>query len=91
MSNVSHVLRRDGMSWRELNGQIIVLDLNRSSYVSIDGAGGMLWLRLAGGATLDELVDTVLDHDVDGDGAEHWSVLDDLRLEVSSRRSDRCA
>jgi hypothetical protein len=83
MSNVGHVLRRDGMSWRELNGQIIVLDLNRSSYVSLDGAGSMLWLRLAGGATLDELVATVLEaYDVDDATARADVVafLDDLRL-----------
>ena len=48
-------LRTDGLTWREIDGEIVALEGRRSLYLSAGGSGGMLWRMLARGATRDEL------------------------------------
>lgn len=50
-------LRTQQLLWREVDDEIVVLDLSKSEYVSVNAAGRVLWLRLAGGATKSELAD----------------------------------
>lgn len=50
-----HRLRSQGLIWREVEEEIIILDMEASLYASVNAAGRMLWLRLAEGASLDEL------------------------------------
>lgn len=52
-------LRTDELSWREIDGQVIVLDLRTKLYLSINDSGVALWRRLAGGARRAELVATL--------------------------------
>ena len=52
-------IRSSGLSWRELDGKIMLLDIRSSAYLSISGAGSVIWTALAKGATVDELVDVV--------------------------------
>ncbi len=55
-------LRPLELTWRALGDVVVVLDLAASSYLSVSGAGRVIWNRLGeGGATLDQLVDAVLD------------------------------
>lgn len=50
---------RDGLPWREIEGAIVVLDLESSSYFAVNRAGTALWPRLQEGATVDELTDAL--------------------------------
>lgn len=54
-------VRTDGVTWREVGDEIVVLHLNTSRYLSLNGTGALLWRRLAdGGAEREELVDLLL-------------------------------
>jgi hypothetical protein len=55
-------LRTLGLTWRELGDALVVLDLTESVYLSVSGAGRVIWSRLAEGtATLEQLVTAVLE------------------------------
>jgi hypothetical protein len=54
-------LRGEDLAWRELDGEIIVVDLRSSRYLNVNSAGAALWPRLAQGATHDELVSTLVE------------------------------
>jgi hypothetical protein len=59
-------IRSSGLSWRQLDDNIMLLDIATSSYLSITGAGSVIWVALVAGSTVDQLVTTVLDEfDVD--------------------------
>ena len=63
-------IRTTGLSWRELDGKIMLLDIASSSYLSISGAGSVIWTALVKGATFDELISAVeAEFDVDHDTA----------------------
>ena len=48
---------RDGeLEWREVEGEIVALDLRASTYLSVNKAGTALWPHLTTGASRDELV-----------------------------------
>jgi hypothetical protein len=49
-------LVKDRVEWREIDGEITLLDLQASQYVALNRSGSLLWLSLAGGATRDHLV-----------------------------------
>lgn len=49
-------LRHDRVTWREVHGEIVGLDLRASTYFSTNASGSTLWPLLAAGATRDELV-----------------------------------
>jgi Coenzyme PQQ synthesis protein D (PqqD) len=49
-------LRREAVEWRESEGELLVLDIGASEYLSANATGGRLWQALAGGATREELV-----------------------------------
>jgi hypothetical protein len=74
-------LRLNRTIWREVDDQIVVLDLDTSVYLNVGGPGVVIWKLLARSATLDELVDAVLEvFDVDRPTARRDLVtfLDDL-------------
>lgn len=51
-------LRDDDLTWREVDGCVVVLDLRRSEFHELNRAGSTLWRRLAKGpADIDDLVD----------------------------------
>jgi len=75
-------LRKNGVSWRELDGQIVVLDLESSKYVTVSGAGAVIWEHLVPGASIDEIVDAlveVFDIDQATARADTEAFLEDLR------------
>lgn len=49
-------LAQERLIWREVDGQVIVLDKRTWSYLSINDSGALLWREIAGGATRGELV-----------------------------------
>lgn len=49
-------LRSDGVSWRELDGEAVVLDLKSSKYLKVNGPGTALFQRLKTPATREELI-----------------------------------
>ena len=44
-------LREHGLNWREIDGEVVVLDIERSHYLNLNPTGCVLWLMLADGAT----------------------------------------
>ena len=49
-------LRSDRLEWREVDGEVVVLDTEASVYIAINQAGSAIWPNLAAGATRDDLV-----------------------------------
>jgi hypothetical protein len=48
-------LKPDGLLWREVEGEVVALDVGASEYVAANRAGAALWQGLAGGATREQL------------------------------------
>jgi hypothetical protein len=49
-------LRTDDLSWREIDDEVIAVDVETSTYLAANKAGTLLWRRLSsGGATRHEL------------------------------------
>jgi hypothetical protein len=53
-------LRTADLSWREIDGEIVAVDVARSAYLSSNRAGTLLWQMLATGATREELATTLV-------------------------------
>jgi hypothetical protein len=52
---------RDGeLDWREVEEQVVALDLRTQQYLAVNRAGRALWQELVSGATQDELVDRLI-------------------------------
>jgi hypothetical protein len=49
-------LRKEGLNWREIDGEVVVLDVERSHYLNLNPTGSVMWLMLAEGATEPGLV-----------------------------------
>jgi hypothetical protein len=49
-------LRPDAVAWREVDGEVIALGLESSTYFGTNASATMLWKRLAEGTTRAELV-----------------------------------
>lgn len=54
-------LRDTDLDWREVEGELVALDLRESRYLSVNRTGRVLWSALATGATREELVDSVVE------------------------------
>jgi Coenzyme PQQ synthesis protein D (PqqD) len=53
--------RTDDLLWRDMDRELIILDLSGSTYFTLNDTGAYLWERLvSGGATEGELVDAVV-------------------------------
>lgn len=42
-------LRTEDLAWQELDGEIVLLDLQGSAYFQLNGSGTLLWRRLVEG------------------------------------------
>jgi hypothetical protein len=63
-------LRADGLSWREIAGETVVVDIPASVYLTANGSGTALWNELADGATREALIRTLVErYGVDADRA----------------------
>lgn len=54
-------LRDADLDWREVEGELVALDLRESRYLAVNRSGQVLWATLVGGATHDELVERLVD------------------------------
>jgi hypothetical protein len=54
-------LKPDAATWRELDGETVVLHLESATYLSLNEVATVLWRRLADGATRAELLHAVLE------------------------------
>ncbi len=48
-------LRPEALQWREIEGEVVAVDLETSSYLGANESGAVLWRALATGATREEL------------------------------------
>ena len=53
-------LRSDAVAWRDVDGEVIALGLESSTYFGTNASGSLLWKRLAEGTTRTELVDELV-------------------------------
>jgi hypothetical protein len=53
-------LRRDGIDWREVDGEIIALEATTSTYLATNRTATTLWRALAEGAERDQLVEQLV-------------------------------
>lgn len=49
-------LRPDALEWREVENEIVALDLRTSTYLAVNRTGAAIWSDLAGGTTREQLV-----------------------------------
>jgi hypothetical protein len=49
-------LRDDAVRWREIDREVVAVDLESSMYLGTNESGVLLWRRLAEGATTEQLV-----------------------------------
>jgi hypothetical protein len=54
-------LREEGLSWREIDGELVAVDLATSQYLGANPAGLALWRSLAAGAEREKLVAQLVD------------------------------
>jgi hypothetical protein len=74
-------LRTSDLSWRELDDEVIAVDIETSTYLGTNKAGTLLWRRLSGGATRQDLADLLVEtYEIEPERAraDVQSFLDDL-------------
>lgn len=54
-------LRTDGVTWQEIDGELVILDLKTSAYLTTNVAGGQLAKLLVDERTFDELAACLVD------------------------------
>jgi Coenzyme PQQ synthesis protein D (PqqD) len=75
---------REGVHWREADGQVIGLDLTGDRYLSVNRSGALLWSMLQEGTTRDALVNRLADEfglSPEGAGADVDAWLEVLQAE----------
>jgi hypothetical protein len=50
-------VRADALEWRDVDGEVVALDLRSSRYLAINPSGAALWPALVEGASREELVE----------------------------------
>lgn len=59
-------LNTDAVSWREVDGEVLALDLAASRYLGTNPTGAVLWKLLAAGTSRQRLIESLVDEfDVD--------------------------
>lgn len=53
-------LREDDITWREIDGDLVVLDLRSSTYLTVNASGTMLMTHLTEERTLPQLVQALV-------------------------------
>lgn len=53
-------LRSEHLQWREIEGEVVVLDLKSSRYLAVNKSGYLMWKALAKGATRAQLVSELI-------------------------------
>jgi hypothetical protein len=50
-------VRSNALEWREIDGEVVALDLRRSLYLAVNPSGTALWPALVEGASREELIE----------------------------------
>ncbi len=58
----THRLRTEGVTWRSVESEIVVLDQRDSNYLAVNEAGTVLWPLLLEGASRSRLRDELVGH-----------------------------
>jgi orotate phosphoribosyltransferase-like protein len=77
-------LRGEGLTWREIDDEVVALDVESATYLSANASGRLLWRSLSEGATRQELVSCLVDEfeiDAERAGAD----VDAFLAELSKR------
>ena len=77
-------LRDADLDWREVEGELVVLDLRESRYLAINRTGQVLWTILLEGATREELI-TRLIEEFEIERPRAASDVDSFTSELESR------
>lgn len=63
-------LRTEGLTWQEIDGELVLLDLNASAYLTTNRTGAFLAKQLVEERTEDELVESMVqEYGIDSDVA----------------------
>ena len=54
-------LKAEDVVWREVDDELVVLELSTSTYLTLNGAAKHLWETLADGATIEQLVESLVE------------------------------
>ena len=52
-------LKDEAIAWRQVGDEIVILQLESATYLSLNGSGRVLWMRLSEGATTADLADSL--------------------------------
>jgi hypothetical protein len=55
-------LRADDVTWQEIDGELVILDLARSTYLTTNATGAFLAKRLVDETTADDLAAALAEH-----------------------------
>jgi hypothetical protein len=55
-------LRSEGLSWRQVGDEVVLLDTKSAEYLSVNRTGAFLWPRMVQGCTVTELTEALADH-----------------------------
>ena len=55
-------LRAEELSWRRIDAEIVAVDVSKSTYLSANESGAVLWTLLVEGATRAELATALQEH-----------------------------
>ncbi|MBD8078929.1 PqqD family protein [Cellulosimicrobium arenosum] len=53
-------IRTDGVTWQEIDGELVLLDLERSVYLTTNASGALLTKLLVEDRSLDDLADALV-------------------------------
>ena len=53
-------LRNDAIEWREVEGQIVVLDVDAAEYLAINRTGAAIWPLITEGARREDLAERLM-------------------------------
>lgn len=83
-SEVRLRLRDVDLDWREVEGELVALDLRESRYLTVNRTGQVLWAALAEGATRAQLVERLIE-EFGVDEARAAADVDAFTAELESR------
>jgi hypothetical protein len=79
---LSELRLRSGLTWREIDGELVAVDAVKSTYLSANVAGSFLWKALAEGTNKEALTDRLVERygiDRDAAAADVDRFVDELR------------
>jgi hypothetical protein len=63
-------LAEESLTWREVDGEVVVLDRRSWMYMGVNGSGVLLWKEILDGASRSRLVDCLRDaYEIDAEMA----------------------